>query len=584
MATRTFSPAATDAARKRPGGPLRNALFAALWLLALSGLPAAVFVSGCDAGGDDGAGMNHTNNNGYFDAGTSADGADWECFSANDCPPGQYCNEFHQCVYPPQQDGGVDGYLPPEVEQEFSPPASGNRYVYVALPEQDVVVRIDSETLEVTSLVVGDRPTVLATAPGRDLAVVLNSGSDSLSILRTSDGVDTIVNLDAPPHLNRLAIGPLGTVALAYFELEQADTQGIGSFQDVSLVDLTPGQQAVFNVSVGFRPRDVMFSASEQTAFVITEDGVSILDTQDLSGGYVAPTVAVSDDPLADGQPAEVIVTPDGNYAFARWSWMEAVRAINLQTETLTDTPLSGPPTDIDLTASGDRLVAVVRESAQVHIMDVPTDIGDASAVETVDCTGLAIGSAILTADEQHALLFTNASNSKLLSVLELDTAVLDTALLKKGIRTVALAPDGQTALVLHNKIPGEPLPSDDFETQLDKRYGFSLFQLDTLFAKLQITDANPGAFAFMPDSRAAYLIVADPTRDLKKVLGLNLSNLIVDTYPMGSHPVELGVVPSTERIYVSQDHPMGRVSFINANTEEVRTVTGFQLNSQITE
>ena len=36
-------------------------------------------------------------------------GVTYECYSANDCIPGQYCNEFHRCVWPPQTDGGVEG-------------------------------------------------------------------------------------------------------------------------------------------------------------------------------------------------------------------------------------------------------------------------------------------------------------------------------------------------------------------------------------------------------------------------------------------------------------------------------------------
>jgi DNA-binding beta-propeller fold protein YncE len=470
------------------------------------------------------------------------------------------------------------------VEQEFGPPASGNRYVYVPLTDLDTVARVDSETLDVESLVVGDRPTVLVTAPGQDLAVVLNTGSDSVSILRTEAGVDRVVTLPTPPHFNRLVVGPLGMFAVSYFVLESPDTQGIGSFQDVSVIRLAENQEEVLNVSVGFRPRAVTFAPDESAAYVITEDGVSILDLAGATGGFIAPTVPVSANPFVEGIPDEVVVMPDGSYAFARWQSMSMVRAVNLQTADSTDTPLGAPPTDIDLTAAGDRLVSVIRARSEIVIMDVPGDIGDASALDTLDCTPLNIGSAVLTEDGEHAIVFTNAVNEKAISVVELATGNKQTAMLRKGVRTLAIAPDGTIALILHNKIPGDPSPLDDFETQLDKRYGFSLFNLDTLFAKLQITDADPGAFAFVPDSSAAYLIVADPDQNLREVLKLNLQNLIVSSYLVGSHPVEIGSVLGTNRIYVSQDHPMGRISFINVGTGELRTVTGFQLNSQIIE
>jgi len=541
------------------------------------------------AGGSLTACASKTNGDSYYNNANSNNSTTWECYSANDCQPGQYCNEFHRCVWPPlQPDAGVgedagEPFVPPETEYEYGPPASGERYVYVALTDQDSVARIDSETLDILTVNVGDRPGVLATAPGQDLALVLNDGSSTVSILRTDAGVNTTVTLPTPPHFNRLEMGPLGLHAVAYFELEAPETQGIGSFQDVTIIDLTPGSESVVNVSVGFRPREVHFAPDESAAYVITEDGVSILDLGG-SVGFFAPTVPMTLDPLGEGEPDEVVITPDGQYALARWSNLPLFRAVDLATGDLTDTPLSGPPTDLDLTPSGDTLLAVIRSQSELALVDVPADIGDASAVETLDCTPLTVGSAQITEDGDQALLYTNASNVKSITLVDLITHERRTAILRKGIRWVALAPDGTSALVLHNKVPGDPLPTDDFQTQLDKRYGFSLVDLESLFVKLQITDADPGAFAFSPDGLLVYLIVADPLAGLREVARLNLENFIVDSVAVGSHPVEIGAVVGTDKIYVSQEHNLGRISFIDVESSQVHTVTGFQLNSQIVE
>lgn len=540
---------------------------------------AAPLAPGCGDDSYDPSGNGNQNYNPYQDAGTT-----WECYSANDCAPGQYCNEFHRCVWPPTQPDGGTEVLPPETEHEFAPPASGARYVYVALSSDDTVARVDSETLDIDSIPVGDRPELLVTAPGQDLAVVLNEGSSSVTILRTIDDEDTVVTLPTPPHFNRLAVSPTGEHAVAWFELKSADSEGIGSFQDVSVIRLSLGQEGVQNVSVGFRPREVQFAPDGLAAWVVTEDGVSLLDLSEESGGYFAPTVALSADPVAEGDPDEVRVTPDGAWAFARFSTQSLVRAVDLASGALADLPLDGVPTDLDLTPSGDRLVAVVRSQSQVVLWDLPEDIDDASAVETIDCSPLVVGSAQITRDGGHALLFTNAVNSQAISLLDLSTGALRSAALRKGIRWVALAPDGTSALVLHNKIPGDPLPTDDFQTQLDKRYGFSLVDLESLFVKLQITESDPGAFAFSPDERMAYLLLADLVTGQRDVAVLDLGSFIVATLQVGSHPVEVGPVAATNRIYVSQEHPLGRISFIDVATAQLRTVTGFQLNSQVIE
>ena len=70
----------------------------------------------------------------------------------------------------------------------------------------------------------------------------------------------------------------------------------------------------------------------------------------------------------------------------------------------------------------------------------------------------------------------------------------------------------------------------------------------------------------------------------MKEVARLNLENFIVDSTSVGSHPVEIGAVMGTGKIYVSQEHNLGRISFIDVNTHQLHTVTGFQLNSQVIE
>jgi hypothetical protein len=43
-------------------------------------------------------------------------------------------------------------------------------------------------------------------------------------------------------------------------------------------------------------------------------------------------------------------------------------------------------------------------------------------------------------------------------------------------------------------------------------------------------------------------------------------------------------VVPATAQIYVAQDHPLGRMTFVDTQSFRTRTLTGYGLNSQIIE
>jgi DNA-binding beta-propeller fold protein YncE len=545
-----------------------------------------LFLAGCAADSDMGAWDSPANAERSADGEGAGSGPGyWQCFSANDCPPGQYCNEFHTCQSPPVGDAGPDGdpWVPPEVEEELGSPASGLRYVYVPLTDLDGVARIDSESLDVTTVPVGDRPRVLTTPPGQDLAVVLNHGSDSATVVRTVDGEDQTVTLPTPAHANRLEMNPSGTVAIAYFEAESAVASDWGSFQDVAVLRLAAGEDRVQRVTVGFRPRQVIFGDDDESVFVITEDGVSILDLADETMGFVAPTIPLSLSLLEEGVPEEVLVSPDGSHAFSRWADEALVRAVDLTTGTIVDTALDGVPTDLDLTPAGDAVVMVLRDAGQVVVMDLPDGIGDVDALNVIDCSDLEIGSALITPDGQRALVFTNAINQESLAVVDLSTGDVRLVLLRKGVRTVLLSPGGTTALVIHNSVPLEP-GTNDFEATLDGEQGFSLLNLSNLFVKLQVTQGQPGVFTFLPDELGAYIVVADESVGLREVAAAHFGNFTVDTFSVGSEPTALGTVPGTNRVYVVQDHPLGRISFVEIDSQTVRTVTGFQLNSQIIE
>jgi hypothetical protein len=49
----------------------------------------------------------------------------------------------------------------------------------------------------------------------------------------------------------------------------------------------------------------------------------------------------------------------------------------------------------------------------------------------------------------------------------------------------------------------------------------------------------------------------------------------------MGAPPAGLGHVEATDKIYVSQEHPSGRITFIDAEGD-TQTATGYELNDAV--
>jgi hypothetical protein len=215
--------------------------------------------------------------------------------------------------------------------------------------------------------------------------------------------------------------------------------------------------------------------------------------------------------------------------------------------------------------------------------IEIPDDLSDPEGIESLQ-SAYPFGQATLGADGKVAFLFSNATAEEVLLTVELKTRTVTAFPLEKGVRSVRSAPDGRTALILHNKAPGDPSPSDPFDTFIDKRWGYSLLSLGSRFVKLQLTETDPGDTVFSSDGASAYLLLGDRARDVRAVDTIDLRSFLVSPIALGSHPAALGIVPSTAQVYVAQSHPLGRVTFIDQKTLGTRTLTGFALNSQVIE
>src|SRR5690606_28482286 len=109
-----------------------------------------------------------------------------------------------------------------------------------------------------------------------------------------------------------------GRHAVVYFNVDLRSSGPSGSFQDLSVVLLDEEGDRSVGMTVGFRPSAVHFSDDSARAFVVTEDGVSILDFDKIGdeGSHIARTVALG---LAtQAEALDVSITPDGQYALAR--------------------------------------------------------------------------------------------------------------------------------------------------------------------------------------------------------------------------------------------------------------------------
>ncbi|MEZ4465253.1 MAG: hypothetical protein R3F43_12370 [bacterium] len=538
--------------------------------LLAAGMLAAGVLAACDDGGSGGSGLA-----GSFAADA---GSDIACDADDQCGPGSVCFAG-RCVFqgeaPDRRDAGVS-----EEERSiaaFSLPAAGREHVWIASPENDFVVRIHAETLEISTVEVGRRPTDVRVAAGGDTVVVLNRGSDELSLIRAPSEVEFV---DLGAHFNALTLSPDGRYALAWFDLGRAEAgEDPSALQDVAVVELESGR--LHAVTVGFRPREVVFDAEGEVALVITEDGVSGFLPAELGPSTLAATVPVAPDVF--GQAGrEVVLSPDGLFACSRGPGEDGITVVDLGEGVPRFVPLPGEPSDLDLLPDGRTALVMLRDAGQLALVPIETAVEDPATIELIPLEGQVLGQAAIAGE--FALLFTTLPEQRpQISVLHLPGRRIVHRPLRKGIAAVDVSPGGQQAVVTHTKADGDPDPALGEEAFLARSYGYTVVDVRTTLTRLQTTPADPRGLVF-GEGEAFVLLRGQGVAALQRI---DLAGFSVQTHELGTPPEVVGVLPAVHRAFVTQTHPEGRISFLDlgddaGNGGRLQTVSGYTLNGRI--
>lgn len=451
-----------------------------------------------------------------------------------------------------------------EIESDYEAPVATGNVVWIANPKSGRVALVDAQTLAVKTVEAGNAPTYLASVPNQqvDTTLVLNVLSADATLLKsTPTGIQTSTFKTAQ-QANATAFSSDGRFAIVWADARKTPTapktQG---FQDLTVLDLQTGASTI--LAVGYRPVAVGFAEGKAQAYAVTQDGVALIDIS--ATPLVTKNVAISDSPTEDPGTRDVFVTKDGGRAFIRRDGSSKITVVTLATDERSEIELSGPVTDLDLADTGDRAVAVVRDKADVSVLP----IADPGNDKTITVTGETIGSVAIAPGGGKALLYTNATDSERFTILDLGASQLRTVRLYSPVLGLFSTPDAQHAIVLHDQTP----------TATDG--AFSVVPIgQNLPAKIVATQAKPTAVATL-DDRA---IVAERD-DVKHIYGaylVRMPQLMSERYALASPPIAVGAVPGARRVFIAQQHPEGRLTFIDLESGVARTLTGFELSSRV--
>jgi hypothetical protein len=171
-----------------------------------------------------------------------------------------------------------------------------------------------------------------------------------------------------------------------------------------------------------------------------------------------------------------------------------------------------------------------------------------------------------------NVLLFTNAVDSTLLSILDTDDRSFRVVDVKAPVQALFSTSDGRHAVALLTP----PMDST-------KLGAFSLVPIrDDLPAKLQGTDAPTLGVSVADDH--AIVTTRDTGRQLYEAFLAEFPGLRVDAVELPSAPTASGLVPDADVAFVAQEHPEGRITFIGVDTGTTHTLTGFELGVKVVE
>lgn len=489
---------------------------------------------------------------------------------------------------------------PPEQERDFDlrTPESGDTRLYIPSAGLDALVVVDAVDLGVELVEVGSGPSLVRAFPGDAGAIVLNSESSDVSIVRPAEfGGYEVLTMDVIPHHNRLALTPDGTWAFAWYEPTSGDP--IGALQDVSAIRCLPGQEVVYNLVVGYRPEQVFFAKGSEVALFLTEEGISGAVLALLDGDAKLPPVPLHDNPFIKPKDREVVVTPDAQYAVVRDLEAPELTLVDLQANERWVLPLADWPSDIDMTPTGDTVVVPMPNSEQVAVVEVPDAFfweppppvepdplePDAEPTETpnphviTSYTGSHFGAAELDGAGVTALLYTTLSGTLAVGLLDVETGKVLSRPIPKEVTAAAVAENGSMAVLFHRANSGLEPPALGSE-------GYSLLDLESGFFKLVLTDNAPSALVFASDPETGfeevYVSLPDPWSANHAVHRVGTISFAVDVYPTPDAPVFVGVLDAAGKAAVMLDDPTGWITLIDTGTGDIDQVNSFELNSFI--
>jgi WD40 repeat protein len=374
--------------------------------------------------------------------------------------------------------------------------------------------------------------------------------------------------------------GP-GTWAALWHDIAAEDsddplTEGLQSYNEASFVNTLTGKH--FAMAVGFNPRAIKFTPDASLAVVVSDEYLALVD---LTVQTPVPVlIQVADDLLDPPAAEEVVLAPDGSYAFVRQFGTTDLVIVDLLDKSVDYVPVGANPTDLDLSPDGKYAAMVSRGDQQLWVFDVAQPYNTPEIIDLP--AGGELGSLAYSPIGDQAILYTTATNTDRYASWNVNTGEIELRSLIKPVSGLSITPTGDTMLAFHTKAD---INNPDISSPFYNSWALTMVNLDDFRSNPLKLPAKVAGYAHSTNGSKGYFIMDnEPFLEV-----LDYQSLLYDEVRLKSSPVFVGVLPDLDDTdgdeppaWVSQEHELGRITFYDSDDNSIETITGFELNSEI--
>jgi hypothetical protein len=384
----------------------------------------------------------------------------------------------------------------------------------------------------------------------------LTYGSE-LDIVRNGERIATS---DLTGQFNAFAFTDDGSIAVAYLDLtsaEEIDVSGVLNLTEAVFVDVATG--TTYPVPVGFAAEQVLFTADNSKAVVLSRSQVAVVDLTTWNVEVSFPLTLDADQEVTPNA-VELVSSGGTDYALVSIQGRAELYVLDLTNESIDIVELDAAPSDLLVDTASDRTLIVSSGQRAVgalehQFFEVETYELDEPANRLLGGDGLALlyyqGSTY-----QDVYLFDTVS--KEITEFRAENPVMDMYLTSDKAFAVAT------------------LSTESGNDFLDRYYGLQIFDLadrsDPIALALQ---SNPVGFALTEREDGAYaLLLLD---GVDKLLSVDLVTAQDEEIELEAAPLGITAIPEGGFV-VTHPSGMGLLSFVDPTTGTVTTAQGFAL------